>query len=64
MSPSREYREKMIAICVPPLLVLAVGGLAWLPLAFVEHVLTVLTAWTCTGFSLAVLVGHCALGEE
>ena len=64
MSRSAEYGEKIVTVGLPPLLVLLGFALTELAPATLAHVLTVLTAWTCAALPLAVLIGHCSLGEE
>ena len=64
MSRLAEYREKIVVAMIPPLLVLTALGLDHLPPARLAHLLTFLTAWACMALPLAVLFGHCALGED
>jgi hypothetical protein len=64
MSRVAELREKIITATVPPLLVLTLLGLEHMPPAMLARLLTLLTAWACMALPLAVLFGHCALGEE
>jgi hypothetical protein len=54
----------MISFCVPALIILTGCGASLLPPATLAQILTGLTAWTCLSLPLAVLVGHCALGED
>jgi hypothetical protein len=64
MSPAEERRERLVLVGVPMLVVLLGCGLSVLPAAAVAEVLDCLTAWICVSIPLAVLVGHCALGED
>ncbi|HEY1931149.1 MAG TPA: hypothetical protein VGG99_03990 [Acetobacteraceae bacterium] len=64
MSRLAELREKIITAFIPPLLALTLIGLDHVPPAMLVRMLTLLTAWACMALPLAVLFGHCALGEE
>jgi hypothetical protein len=64
MSRLAEYSEKIVTAAVPPLLALTALGLERLPPATLAHLFTILTAWGCISLPLAVVFGHCALGEE
>jgi hypothetical protein len=64
MSTSYDRQERAFWCCVPVLVLLLGCGASLLSPAALADVLAVLTAWTCLSFPLAVLVGHCALGEE
>lgn len=64
MSRVADYREKMITVGLPPLLVLLIIGLGQLPPDTLERLVTVLTAWTCTAIPIAVVFGHCVPGDD
>ena len=64
MSAAMDRRERVILLCVPVLIVLTGCGASLLSPATLAQVLAGLTVWTCLSFPLAVLVGHCALGED
>ncbi len=62
---SAEDREQRVILFFVPVMVLLLGcGASLLPPATLSQVLACLTVWTCLSIPLAVLVGHCALGEE
>ena len=64
MSRREGRREKIAARSLPPLLIMAGLGVGQVPSATLVSALTVITGWICMAFSVAVLVGHCALGED
>jgi hypothetical protein len=64
MTSAEDRRERLILICVPALVVLLGCGASLLPPAALAEGLACLTVWTCLSIPLAVLVGHCALGED
>lgn len=64
MSRLAECGDKIITAALPPLVLLTALGLERLPTATLLHLLTFLTAWACTALPVAVLFGHCALGEK
>ena len=64
MFPAEVRREKVFLFCISALILLLGCGMSLLPSSAVAEVLRLLTAWTCLSIPLAVLVGHCALGED
>jgi hypothetical protein len=64
MSAAGDRQQRTILICVPALIVLLGCAASLLPPAALAEALAWVTAWTCLSFPLAVLVGHCALGED
>jgi len=64
MSAADDRRDRMISFCVPAMVVLTGCGASLLPPATLGQILEFLTVWTCLSIPLAVLVGHCALGED
>ncbi len=64
MTAAQERRERLILFCVPALVVLLGCGASLLSPATLAEGLACLTVWTSLSVPLAVLVGHCALGED
>ena len=64
MSAADDRLERVILFCVPTLIVLLGCGASLLPYAAIVEALACLILWSCLSVPLAVLVGHCALGEE
>lgn len=64
MSPAEGRREALVLFCVPALIVLVGCGASLLPPAALAQVLICLAAWSCLSIPLAMLFGHCALGED
>jgi hypothetical protein len=60
MSPADNRRERGALFIIPALIVLVGCGWRWVPL----DVVVWLTAWTFLSLPLAVLIGHCSLGED
>ena len=56
--------ERGLLICLPVMIVLVGCCASMLPEHAVMEVIDFLAAWTFGSIPLAVLVGHCALGEE
>ena len=64
MSAAEDRRDRVISFGVPVMVMLTGCGASLLPPATLSQILAFLTAWTCLSIPLAVLVGHCALGED
>jgi hypothetical protein len=64
MSPAEQRHERLLLFCVPMLIVLLGCGASLLPPATLTAALACLTVWAGLSVPLAVLVGHCALGED
>jgi len=64
MSPAEDRQDRLLLVGVPALVALLGCGISLLPPAALADLLDCLTAWTCVSIPLAVLVGHCALGED
>lgn len=64
MPAAEDRRDRVISFCVPAIVVLTGCGASLMPPAMRSEVLEFLTIWTCLSIPLAVLVGHCALGED
>lgn len=64
MFPAAVRREKLFLFCIPALILVVGCGMSLLSASAVAEVLRFLTAWTCLSIPLAVLVGHCALGDD
>ena len=64
MSRGRFYRERLISISQPTLIVLLGCGLSVAQPMAVAQALAAVTVWTCVAVPVAVLFGHCALSED
>jgi len=64
MSAAEDRRDRVISFGLPVMVVLTGCGASLLPSAVLSHILEFLTVWTFLSIPLAVLVGHCALGED
>lgn len=58
------FCERLITVSLPAAIVAVGCGLSVVQPAAVAQALTALTVWTCIALPVAVLFGHCALGED